>query len=175
MEQPSQAIENRILERLNAGKNVRSLFIYAVELLTDIVGDLVLQAFRKDDYAVKYAVGPLLSGNGPLGALSIRLKLIYGLGIISRHEYEDCELVMALYEELKHDRADYSFSDDEIVGPIGELHCISALPPAPPANFNDPALTHMQHQRYQQVIRSTLVLALTTLLAGIGVKKAFGH
>ncbi len=34
--------------------------------------------FRKDDYAVKYAVEPLLDGDGPLGDLSVRLKLIYG-------------------------------------------------------------------------------------------------
>jgi mannitol operon repressor len=61
--------------------------IAAVELLTEAVNILVLQVFRKDDYAVKYAVEPLLDGSGPLGDLS--LKLIYGLGVISRHEYED--------------------------------------------------------------------------------------
>ncbi|ELO09115.1 mannitol repressor protein, partial [Salmonella enterica subsp. enterica serovar Enteritidis str. 13183-1] len=31
---------------------------------------------------------PLLDGDGPLGDLSIRLKLIYGLGVLSRTEYE---------------------------------------------------------------------------------------
>lgn len=173
--EPSQAIENRILERLNAGNSVRNLFIAAMELLTDIVSGLVMQAFRKDDYAVKYAVEPLLNGNGPLGELSIRLKLIYGLGIISRSEYEDCELVIALYDELRYDGADYAFNDDEIVGPIAELHCVDTLPPTPSVNPMDPALARMQQQRYQQVIRSTLVLSLTDLLAGIGVKKAFGR
>jgi mannitol operon repressor len=63
--------------------------IAAVELLTGRSTILVLQVFRKDDYAVKYAVEPLLDGSGPLGDLSLRLKLIYGLGVISRHEYED--------------------------------------------------------------------------------------
>ncbi|WP_373559992.1 MULTISPECIES: MltR family transcriptional regulator [Enterobacteriaceae] len=29
----------------------------------------MLQVFRKDDYAVKYAVEPLLDGDGPLGDL----------------------------------------------------------------------------------------------------------
>lgn len=55
MEQ-TQAFENRVLERLNAGKTVRSFLITAVELLTEAVNILVLQVFRKDDYAVKYAV-----------------------------------------------------------------------------------------------------------------------
>ena len=48
----TQAFENRVLERLNAGKTVRSFLIAAVELLTEAVNILVLQVFRKDDYAV---------------------------------------------------------------------------------------------------------------------------
>ena len=130
MEQ-TQAFENRVLERLNAGKTVRSFLITAVELLTEAVNLLVLQVFRKDDYAVKYAVEPLLDGDGPLGDLSVRLKLIYGLGVINRQEYEDAELLMALREELNHDGNEYAFTDDEILGPFGELHCVAALPPPP--------------------------------------------
>lgn len=99
--------------------------------MTEAVNILVLQVFRKDDYAVKYAVEPLLDGDGPLGDLSVRLKLIYGLGVISRAEYEDAELLMALREELNHDGNEYSFTDDEILGPFGELHCVAALPPTP--------------------------------------------
>ncbi len=91
MMEETQAFENRVLERLNAGKTVRSFLIATVELLTEAVNILVLQVFRKDDYAVKYAVEPLLEGSGPLGDLSVRLKLIYGLGVISRAEYEDAD------------------------------------------------------------------------------------
>ncbi|VTR58452.1 Mannitol repressor protein [Serratia fonticola] len=79
----------------------------------------MVQVFRKDDYAVKYAVEPLLSGAGPLGELSVRLKLMYGWGVISRHEYEDAELLMAMREELNHDGSEYRFIDDEILGPFG--------------------------------------------------------
>jgi DNA-binding MltR family transcriptional regulator len=49
--------------------------------------------------------------------------------VISRAEYEDAELLMALREELNHDGNEYSFTDDEILGPFGELHCVAALPP----------------------------------------------
>ena len=164
MEQ-TQAFENRVLERLNAGKTVRSFLITAVELLTEAVNLLVLQVFRKDDYAVKYAVEPLLDGDGPLGDLSVRLKLIYGLGVINRQEYEDAELLMALREELNHDGNEYAFTDDEILGPFGELHCV-----AEPA---DSSLYAMQIQRYQQAVRSTMVLSLTELISKISLKKAF--
>lgn len=168
-----QAFENRALERLNAGRSVRSFLIAAVELLTEAVNQLVLQVFRKDDYAVKYAVEPLLQGDGPLGEMSVRLKLIYGLGVISRHEYEDCELLMALREELNHDGTEYRFSDDEILGPFSELHCVTAWPPRPDFAVDDEPLRAMQQQRYQQVLRSTMVLSLTELISRISMKQAF--
>ena len=167
----TQAFENRVLERLNAGKTVRSFLIATVELLTEAVNILVLQVFRKDDYAVKYAVEPLL--DGPLGDLSVRLKLIYGLGVISRAEYEDAELLMALREELNHDGNEYSFTDDEILGPFGELHCVAALPPTPLFDESDADLLAMQKLRYQQVVRSTMMLSLTELISKISLKKAF--
>jgi len=169
----TQAFENRVLERLNAGKTVRSFLIAAVELLTEAVNILVLRVFRKDDYAVKYAVEPLLDGSGPLGELSVRLKLIYGLGVISRPEYEDAELLMALREELNDDGSEYAFTDDEILGPFGELHCVSALPPTPLFDTSDADLYVMQKQRYQQAVRSTMVLSLTELISRISLKKAF--
>nr|WP_192989902.1 MltR family transcriptional regulator [Dickeya dianthicola] len=173
----TQAFENRVLESLNASKTVRSFMLMAVELLAEAVSLLMLQVFRKDDYAVKYAVEPLLSGSGPLGELSVRLKLIYGLGMISRKEYEDTELLMALGEELTHDEREYRFTDDEILGPVSELHCVSSLPPSPmlppSVDPDDALLAAMQQQRYQQMVRSTLVLSLTELIAGISLKKAF--
>ena len=163
----TQAFENRVLERLNAGKTVRSFLIAAVELLTEAVNILVLQVFRKDE------VEPLLDGDGPLGDLSVRLKLIYGLGVISRAEYEDAELLMAMREELNHDGNEYSFTDDEILGPFGELHCVAALPPTPQFDDSDAELLAMQKLRYQQVVRSTMMLSLTELISKISLKKAF--
>ena len=168
-----QACVNRVLERLNAGRSVRSFLIAAVELLTEAVNLLVLQVFRKDDYAVKYAVEPLLLGNGPLGELSVRLKLIYGLGVINRHEYEDCELLLALREELNHDTFEYRFTDDEILGPFGELHCVAAWPPQPDFTRDDDELRAMQQQRYLQMVRSTMVLSLTELISRVSHKQAF--
>lgn len=80
MIEKKQAFENRVLEHLNAGKTVRSFLMAAVDLLAEALNILVVQIFRKDDYAVKYAVEPLLVGDGPLSELSVRLKLVYALG-----------------------------------------------------------------------------------------------
>jgi len=172
MEQP-QAFENRVLERLNAGRTVRSFLITAVELLSEAVNLLIIQVFRKDDYAVKYAVEPLLLGDGPLGELSVRLKLIYGLGVISRNEYEDAELLIALREALNDDGSEYRFTDDELLGPFSELHCVAALPPHPDLPSDDSDLRAMLQQRYQQMVRSTMVLSLTELISRISLKQAF--
>lgn len=174
MEQP-QAFENRVLERLNAGRTARSFFAMAVELLNEAIDLLVVQVFRKDDYAVKYAVEPLLLGSGPLGELSVRLKLVYGLGVISRNEYEDAELLLALREALNDDSTDYRFTDDELLGPFGELHCVERLPPQPNFDGADKELHTLLQQRYQQMIRSTLVLSLTALISRIGTRKAFNR
>ena len=95
-------------------------------------------------------------------------------GVISRHEYEDAELLMAMREELNHDGSEYRFVDDEILGPFGELHCVAALPPVPTflqPGEADEALIAMQRQRYQQMVRSTMVLSITDLIAGIGAKQ----
>ena len=56
MIEKTQAFENRVLEHLNAGKTVRSFLMAAVELLAEALNILVVHVFRKDDYAVKYAV-----------------------------------------------------------------------------------------------------------------------
>lgn len=173
----NQAAENRILERLNARQTLTGFIQTAVGLLSEAVDQLILQAFRKDDYAVKYAVEPLLEGSGPLANLPVRLKLIYALGVISRDEYEDVELLLALNNELAHENKIYSFTDDEILGPINMLHCMTTLPPPPtlhlPEDVVDDALRTMQEQRYQQMVRSTLVLSITDLVISLAHKKAF--
>lgn len=51
---------------------------------------------------------------------------------------------MALREELNHDGNEYSFTDDEIIGPFGELHCVAALPPTPQFDDSDAELLAMQ-------------------------------
>lgn len=168
-----QAFENRVLEYLNADYSVRHFLITAVDLLSEAVNILMTQVFRKDDYAVKYAVEPLLLGDGPLGELSVRLKLIYGLGVISRYEYEDCELLMTLREELDHDGTEYHFTDCEILGPFAEFHCVSSWPPPLKFDTQDDMLRKMQQQRYLQMVHSTMVLSLTGLISCISQKKIF--
>lgn len=177
MTEDTQKLENRILERLNKKKSVRGFLLTVIELLSEAVDILVLQVFRKDDYAVKYAVEPLLAGTGPLAELPVRLKLIYALGIISRDEYEDIECLMILSERLGHDSREYTFTSEEVLGNLRLLHGIATLPEAPVFSSvedgADAVLVDMQQRRYQQMVHSSLVLYITELVSQLRVKKAF--
>ncbi|WP_159567642.1 MltR family transcriptional regulator [Budvicia diplopodorum] len=177
MTEDTQKLENRILERLNKKKSVRGFLLTVIGLLSESVDILVLQVFRKDDYAVKYAVEPLLGGTGPLAELPIRLKLIYALGVISRNEYEDIERLMLLNERLSHSSYEYTFTSEEVLGSLRQLHGIAALPAAPAfsdeVGADDQLLIDMQQRRYQQMVHSSLVLYITELVSQLSVKKAF--
>ncbi|SQC58062.1 mannitol repressor protein [Klebsiella pneumoniae] len=63
-----------------------------------------------------------------------------GLGVISRAEYEDAELLMACAKSLTTTAMSTAFTDDEIIGPFGELHCVAALPPTPQFDDSDAEL-----------------------------------
>ncbi|EKT55679.1 MltR family transcriptional regulator [Providencia sneebia] len=167
-----QKKENEILERLNQNLSIHLFIQEVIVLITESVDQLMLKVFRKDDYAVKYAVEPLLEGDGPLGQLSIRLKLLFALGAISREVYEDIELLLALNEVLSSDETKrFSFIDDEILGSIEMLHCINPLPKMMlfnlPEDQVDLQLVDLQKERYQRMVKSSLVLSVTSLIAQI--------
>ncbi|MCB4814620.1 MltR family transcriptional regulator [Providencia rettgeri] len=166
-----QNIENQILERLNQRPEVHLFVQDVVILISQAIDKLMLKGFRKDDYAVKYAVEPLLTGNGPLGELSVRLKLLFALGAISRETYEDIELFLALNESLSAEKININFTDDEILGSIKMLHCMEPLPEMmrfnQPEDLIDNQLIELQKHRFQQMIKSSLCsgqLKLATVL-----------
>lgn len=166
-----QNIENQILERLNGHPEVHLFFQEVVSLITQVIDKLMLKVFRKDDYAVKYAVEPLLTGSGPLGELSVRLKLLFALGAITRETYEDIELFLALNQSLLSSDLNLDYIDDEILGSIKMLHCMGPLPEMmrfdQPEDMVDTQLIELQKQRFQQMIKSSLVLSVTALITQI--------
>lgn len=163
--------ENQILEQLNQHLDVNSFAQEVIVLMTESIDLLMLKVFRKDDYTVKYVVKPLLEGDGPLGKLSIRLKFLFALGAISRKVYEDIEVLLALNEVSSTENRHFSFTDDEVLGSIRMLHCINLLPKMmqfnQPEDLIDQQLANLQKQRYQKIIKSSLVLSVTSLVAQI--------
>ena len=167
----TQNIENQILEKLTHKSGIHLFVKEVIVLITQAVDQLILKVFRKDDYAVKYAVEPLLTGDGPLGELPVRLKLLFALGAISRDIYEDIELFLALNDSLSQKNEGLSFADDEIIGSIKMLHCLEPLPELmrfdQPEDIIDNQFIKLQKDRYQQMVKSSLILSVSALVIEI--------
>ena len=166
---PKQTLaEDTILEKLNQQADIHGLLKVAIKLINDSVNQLILKVFRKDPHASKFVIPSLIGKNGPLNDTSVCLKLLYALGIITREDYEDIELLMAILDELEQDGKNYTYLDDEILGPISLLHNM-IVPPNwnyPPNQDNgivDTLKSSMYQNRHQQVIRSALIISITDL------------
>lgn len=174
--------EDDILERLNEQPDIHGLLKSAIDIISDTVTLLILKVFRKDDYSSKFVIPYLVGHNGPLNNLSLRLKLLFALGLITREEYEDIELLMAILDELDADEREYSYIDDEILGPISLLHDM-VLPPNlqikhpryQEIGIVDSIKSSIYGDRYQQMIRSALIIAITELTMRISKKQQIDY
>jgi mannitol operon repressor len=160
--------ETEIIEKLASTKTLRSFLITAVEFFSQAVDRLIQGVFRKDDYAVRYAVEPLLGRSGPLSKLPVRLKLLYGLGIMPQNIYQDIERLIELRDLLNHSENEFSFVDPLIIESIKQLHTLSnmagiQLDITEPDDNTDMALYHMRVARQGQVVRSALSLAVASI------------
>jgi len=171
--------ENEILEYLNTSLTVRGFFISAVDVFEQVVQTLIERIFLKNDFAVQSVVGPLLQNSGPLGELSVRLKLLFGLGVISHDIYHDIEGMIKLKSLLNNDSAEYNFTDVVIVNAIQALNISKKMNmlsfEAITAAQDDVDLVFykMQIDRQQQVIKSSLALAIISLCEALDKESPF--
>ncbi|MGF1787254.1 MltR family transcriptional regulator [Photobacterium swingsii] len=161
-------LESDILERLNNSPTARGFFMASVEVFDESVDRLIQRVFRKDDFAVKSVVEPLLDTSGPLGQLPVRLKLLFGLGVVSHDIYHDIEQFIQLRDFLNTQGSEYEFTDPVILSSIKELKVIQKmgvvqLEIAPLTDDVDLQFYQMQMARQQQVIKSSLALSIATL------------
>jgi len=56
----------------------------------------------------------LSGGNAPIGTLSARMKLAYSLGLITRLEFQECDLIRKIRNEFAHDVHGLSFRTPKI-------------------------------------------------------------
>lgn len=134
--------------------------------------------FRKDNFAVQSVVGPLLQDSGPLGDLSVRLKLLFGLGVLPDDIYHDIEDIIKLKNHLNSDASDYEFTDPNILDPIKKLHLVKKmgmvqLEVNEPDDDIDLEFYQLQLQRQQQIIKSGLSLAIVEICNELGKESPF--
>ncbi|EOX4832936.1 MltR family transcriptional regulator [Vibrio alginolyticus] len=170
--------ETEIIERLNSAPSVRGFFIAAVDVFNGSIDGLVQRIFRKDNFAVQSVVGPLLQDSGPLGDLSVRLKLLFGLGVLPDDIYHDIEDIIKLKNQLNSDASDYEFTDSNILEPIKKLHLVKKmgmvqLEVSEPDDDIDLEFYQLQLQRQQQIIKSGLSLAIVEICNELGKDSPF--
>jgi len=163
-----QRTELEIIELLNEASSVRGAVLVAVDIFEDSLEELIQRVFRKDDYAVKYAVEPLLNNTGPLNNLVVRLKLLYALGIVSQDVYQDMEHLIKLRDLLNNDVEEFSFTSSKTFEPIKALHAVKKMnitqfdKPLPDKE-TDIFFYNMYMERQEQVVRSAFGLAVASL------------
>ncbi|ASA58040.1 MltR family transcriptional regulator [Vibrio gazogenes] len=170
--------EADIIEQLNVAPSVRGFFIAAVNIFEKSIDSLVQRIFRSDYLAVKAVINPLLESSGPLGDLSVRIKLLFGLGVIPDEVYHDIETIIRLRNQLNKDGAEYHFTDPNI---LDSIHKISAfkkmgifqLTPTLIDEEIDAKLYQLQLDRQQQVIKSSLSLAIVEICNMLNVESPF--
>ncbi|MEZ8822964.1 MltR family transcriptional regulator [Vibrio sp. 10N.261.55.A7] len=170
--------ETEIIEQLNNAPSVRGFFIASADVFQDAIDALVQRIFRKDNFAVQSVVGPLLQDSGPLGDLSVRLKLLFGLGVLPDEVYHDIESIIKIKNMLNNDASDYEFTDPAILLPIKELNLVKKmgmvqLEVNEPDDDIDIEFYNLQLQRQQQIIKSGLSLAIVDICNELGKDSPF--
>ncbi|MDF5502064.1 MltR family transcriptional regulator, partial [Vibrio parahaemolyticus] len=116
--------------------------------------------------------------SGPLGDLSVRLKLLFGLGVLPDDIYHDIEDIIKLKNQLNSDASDYEFTDPNILEPIKKLHLVKKmgmvqLEVSEPDDDIDLEFYQLQLQRQQQIIKSGLSLAIVEICNELGKDSPF--
>lgn len=169
--------ENQALELLNEAQTVRGFFLTSVEIITQAIDILISRIFLKDDFAVQSVVGPLLQQSGPLGDLSVRLKLLFGLGALPSDVYHDIEQILAIKSFLNNEAVDYQFSDAAILEQIQKISYMQSYAYLSPVIQADPeedmAFYQMQRERQQNMLKSGLSLAMIELCKALDKESPF--
>ncbi|WP_165889933.1 MltR family transcriptional regulator [Mannheimia granulomatis] len=157
------------IDKLNEEPTLRGFLTLATQLFSNQVEQLIERVFRKTDFALKSVVDSLFEHQGPLAELSVRLKVLLGLGVISPKVFEDISLFLEVKQHLYEEEEEFSFSHPAVVQFVKDLHHIDFFPinellKGKSSQGNKGSmLFQMQQMRLEKMIRSSLILAITEI------------
>ena len=114
--------------------------------------------------------------SGPLSELSIRLKVLLGLGIVEQSVFADIVQFIELKETLNNDEKDYNFFDLKIIEFAQNLHFVTdkALLNFPfESTSADSLLFQIKQRRKEKLVRSCLILAITDIYDRLQIESPF--
>ncbi len=160
--------ETELLEALSEAEGAGEILMAAFDALDDTVDALLQNIFHKDDYSVKFVVEPLLTSSGPLGDITVRTKLLLGLGVLSKEVYDDIEIFVTLKEFAKLEGEKINFMDVNVIFELNKVNAIQKImaidyDPSLVEGMSGPMLEMFQG-RHNQKVQSTIVLAITDIV-----------
>ncbi|OOF52667.1 MltR family transcriptional regulator [Rodentibacter trehalosifermentans] len=165
-----------IYEKLNEAKSVRGFIIVSVATFDEQVGALIHRVFHKADFAVKSVVDSLFETSGPLSDLSVRLKILLGLGVIEQNIFEDISHYIAFKEQLNNDEKEYDFADEMMIEFTRNLYSVkdkTLLDFAEDSSPPDSLLFQMKQQQKKRLLRSCLTLSVTDICEKLQIESPF--
>lgn len=157
------------IDKLSGETTLRGFLTTANQLFANGVEQLIERVFRKTDFALKSVVDSLFEHQGPLADLTVRLKVLLGLGVISPKVFEDISLFLEVKSHLSEEEEDFPFSHPAVVQFAQDLNHIDFLPINELLNAKaakggkDSMLVQMQQMRLEKMVRSSLILAVTEI------------
>ncbi|WP_439239993.1 MltR family transcriptional regulator [Lonepinella sp. BR2474] len=165
--------EDPIYEKLNEASSIRGFITATVAIFDQAVDQLINRVFRKTDFAVQSVVESLFETSGPLFDLSIRLKVLLGLGVISHELFEDVSAFIQMKETLNNDEKEYDFVDHIVVRFAHSLNFLenkSLLDFQPIKEDADSLVFQMKHSRQEKLLRSCLILTVVEIYGQLQVE-----
>lgn len=156
-----------IEEKLNEVTTARGLIIAAVTIFDEDIDHLINKVFRKTDFVVKSVIDSLFEHSGPLFDFKIRLKVLLGLGVISKEIFEDINAFIKLKETINNQEQEASFSDPMFLDFIQQLYCIKESlfikDPIPDQTSTNSLLEQVKIIRWEKMIRSYIMLSILNI------------
>lgn len=166
---------NDFIEQLSEKDEIHAFLALCCQKIAEQIECLIERVFRKQDFVLKSVVDSLFEHQGPLSELSVRLKVLLGLGVISAECYQDISLLLRAEQIVKKEHS-LTFASPQVLKFAERLHStdiahihqlIQSFP-----TLNDPnSLQYqMQQMRIEKMVRSCLILTVVELLEMLDVE-----
>ena len=123
---------------------------------------LIANFMIEDSKVVDELLGTDDNADRPLSTFSSRIKTAYCLGLISKDEFDDLNIIRRIRNRFAHKMHGYSFDDEEIVNWCNSLQI-------PRVILN--GLTNFPHSHADKFLVGVSLLASRLALRAIGIQK----
>lgn len=169
---------NDFIEQLSEKDEVHSFLALCCQKVAEQIEYLIERVFRTKDFALKSVVDSLFEHQGPLADLSVRLKVLLGLGAISAECYQDISLLLRAEQIIAKENS-LTFASPQVLKFAERLHTADVeqihrlLKTFPKLSDPNSLQYKVQKMRIEKMVRSCLILTVVELLEALNVESPF--